>query len=158
MTSVHLPFCFRYTDLFLCRVWHLCDLPYSVYALFRLISICKICFQVFKYWLSRDKVCNVPWRSQRKLHNWKLQASGHVMGLCRQSISGQNDLWSNWPLGFNSFASFHCAFFIFLCAIFRTKPLLSECLQEATRILGRVLPEKKICGVVWPTSQNPYSI
>ena len=41
MTSVHLPFCFRYmyVDLLLCRDRHLCDLLCVVYALFRLISI-----------------------------------------------------------------------------------------------------------------------
>ena len=41
VTSVHLPFCFRYVDILLCRVWHLCDLPCGVYAMFSLISIAK---------------------------------------------------------------------------------------------------------------------
>ena len=41
VTSVHLPFCFRYIDLLLWRVWHVCDLPCGVYALLRLISIAK---------------------------------------------------------------------------------------------------------------------
>ena len=81
------------------------------------------------------------------------------MGLCRQFISGQNDLWSNWPICFNSFASCHCAFFIFSHAIFCTEPVLSECLQEATHIPGRVLPEKKnewgLCGPL-PKTSTPF--
>ena len=41
VTSVHLLFCFRCIDHLLCRVWHLCDLPCGVHALFRLIFTAK---------------------------------------------------------------------------------------------------------------------
>ena len=80
MTSVHLPFCFRYIDLLLCRVWHLCDLPCGVYALFRLISIGKYVFKSlsvgFKFQGQSLKYSVSTF--QRKVDNWKPQAGGHI--------------------------------------------------------------------------------
>ena len=101
MTSVHLPFCFRCIDLLLCRVWHLCDSPWGVYAFFRLISIAKYVLkslsvgfqfegQSLKYSVSMF---------QKKVDNWKPQAGGHVTGLYRRSISGRNDLLLSFPTG-----------------------------------------------------------
>ena len=95
------PFCFRHIDLFLCSVWHLCDLPCGVYALVTLISIEKYVLkflsvgfqfegQSLKYFVSVF---------QRKVDNWKPQAGGHVTGLYRRSIIGQNDLLKSLPTG-----------------------------------------------------------
>ena len=92
-SSWHLYIChsvFRILTFCFCRVWHLCDLPCRVYALFRLISIAKCVLKSHKLlaFSSRDKVWNILWACmfQTKVDNWKPQAGGHVMGLCRWSI------------------------------------------------------------------------
>ena len=64
-----------------------------------------------------------------QVDNWKLQASGHVGGPCRWSISRQKDL-----LNFDhrrSFSSFRHAF-IFPHAVFRAVLQITEHLEEAT--------------------------
>ena len=50
---------FWYIDLSLCRVWHQSVIFHTVFILC-LGSYCKVFFIVSKYWLSRDKVWNIP--------------------------------------------------------------------------------------------------
>ena len=130
---MHLPFCFRYTDLLLCRVWHLCDLPCGVYALFGLISLAKCVFkslsvgfqfegQSLKYSVSMF---------QRMVDNWKPQTGSHVMvcHVCRRSISGWNGLLLSLPTGVLSLPL--DVLFWFFHVLFFAAPWLTECLEEA---------------------------
>ena len=111
-----LLFCLCYIDLLLCRVWHLCDLPCGVYALFRLISIAKYVSNVGFQFEGRSLKYSVS-MFQRKVDNWKPQAGGHVTGLCRRSISGRNDLLLSFPTGVLSLP-LAALFFIFSRAVF----------------------------------------
>ena len=136
MTSVHLPFCFRYIDLLLCRVWHLSDLPCGAYALFRLISIEKYVLKSLSVGFQfegRSLKYSVS-MFQRKVGNWKPQAGGHVMGLCRRSTSGRNDLLLSFPTGILSLPLAEL-FFIFSHAVFCTVPWLTERLEEASLVV-----------------------
>ena len=130
---MHLPFCFRYIDLLLCGVWHLCDLPCGVYVFFSLISIAKCVLrslsvgfqfegQSLKYSLSMF---------QRKDDNWKPQAGDHVTGLCRRSISGRNAVLLSLPTGVLSLPL--AELFLFFRTLFFAAPWLTERLEEAKR-------------------------
>jgi len=55
-------------------------------------------FQRFSFYKRRELFLNIA------ADNWKPQASNHVMGPCRQSISGRKDLLLSLPTGVLSFS------------------------------------------------------
>ena len=120
---------------FVCTVWHLCDLPCGVIALFSLISIAKcvlkslsVVFQ-FEGQIFREMF-------QREVDNWKPQAGDHVTSLCRRSISGRNDILLSLPTGVLSLPVAALFLFIYLFiyfhALFFAAPWLTERLEEAS--------------------------
>ena len=95
-------------------LWH----PHICCSVFSILTFCfaefdtsVICHVVFMRCLGSCLLLSVGFQFkgqslkyslsmfQRKVDNWKPQAGSHVMGLCRWSISGRNDLLLSLPTG-----------------------------------------------------------
>ena len=96
---------------------------------FKLSFLLQDMLQVSKYWLSRDKVWNIPWTTSRKTEP---QAGGHVTGFCRRSISRPEDFLLSLPTEVLSLPLAAPFFKIFSRPAFHAAPQLTERLEETS--------------------------